>query len=95
MARRVARAIGFALLFGLIFGIIGAALGFTVGLGFSAFDEIVLHRGNPQGPLLFLLTGPLGVLIGLPYGWIKGVRPHVNASTTGSSALDGQTKRAH
>jgi len=68
----VFRAAAYAVLFAIGFGLLGAAAGFVIGLGLSAFDEVVLNKGNPQGPLLFLIGGPLGVLVGFFYGGYKG-----------------------
>ena len=45
-----------------------------MGLGISAFDDVVLGKGNAQGPMLFLLTGPVGAFAGMFYGWIRGYR---------------------
>jgi hypothetical protein len=48
-----------------------------VGLGISAFDDLVLGKGNAQGPMLFLVTGPVGVVWGMCHGWLKGYRSPV------------------
>jgi mannose/fructose/N-acetylgalactosamine-specific phosphotransferase system component IID len=77
----VFRAAAYAVLFAIGFGLLGAAAGFVIGLGLSAFDEIVLNKGNPQGPLLFLIGGPLGVFVGFFYGAYKGY----TKGTTGTS----------
>ena len=70
--RKGVRAVALAILFAFAFALAGVALGFFVGLAVSAFYEQVLHIGNPQGPLLMLLTGPLGALAGLAFGFWKG-----------------------
>jgi len=63
----------FAFGFGVLFGFAGAVAGFLVGLAISAYYEEVLHIGNPQGPLLFLFTAPIGFLIGLFFGAWKAI----------------------
>ena len=68
----MARSAAYAIAFTVLFGVIGAIGGFLVGFAWSTFDEVVRNRGNPQGPLLFIFTGPLGAIIGTFYGWIKG-----------------------
>ena len=72
--QKAIKTIAYAMLFAVVFGIVGAIGGFVIGLGISAFDEMVLNKGNPQGPLLFILTAPLGVVVGLAYGAMKGLR---------------------
>jgi hypothetical protein len=71
--RKGVRAIALAIVFGAVFAMGGVALGFVVGLAVSALYEEVLHLGNAQGPLLMLLTGPLGALTGLVFGFWKGL----------------------
>ena len=78
----VIRAAGYAVLFAIGFGLLGVVGGFVIGLGLSAFDEIVLNKGNPQGPLLFLIGGPLGVLVGFFYGAYKGYTHDTNAPSS-------------
>jgi hypothetical protein len=70
--RKGVRAIALAVFFAFAFTLAGIIIGFVVGLAVSAFYEEVLHVGNPQGPLLMFLTGPLGALAGLAYGFWKG-----------------------
>jgi ribose/xylose/arabinose/galactoside ABC-type transport system permease subunit len=65
--------VGFGLIFGILFAFVAAIAGFLVGLAFSIYYEQVLGIGNPQGPLLFLLTAPVGLLAGLLFGAWKGV----------------------
>ena len=67
-----ASVVGFALFFGCLFAFVGAIAGFLIGLGVSMYYEEVLGIGNPQGPLLFLITGPLGFLGGLVFGAWRG-----------------------
>lgn len=74
--------------FAIGFGVLGAIGGFVLGFGLSAFDELILNKGNPQGPLLFLLTGPLGVFAGLLYGIYKGYTHRVEARTGSGSESD-------
>ena len=69
---RLIRAAVYSVGFAVFFAAIGALGGFLTGLAVSIFDEVVRNRGNPQGPLLILLTGPLGAIIGAFYGWLKG-----------------------
>jgi len=71
--RKGVRATALAIFFAVAFALVGVALGFVVGLAVSMFYEQVLHIGNPQGPLLMLLTGPLGALAGLVFGFWKGL----------------------
>ena len=71
--RKGVRAIALAIVFAALFALAGVALGFVIGLAVSAFYEHVLHLGNAQGPLLMLLTGPLGALAGLFFGFWKGL----------------------
>lgn len=80
---RSLRALGYAVLFGIGFTILGAVAGFVVGLGISAFDEIVLDKGNAQGPLLLFLTAPVGAIGGAAYGWIKGFRSKQDHAKSG------------
>jgi hypothetical protein len=54
--------------------VFGAAGGFLIGWAISAYYEEVLGIGNPQGPLLFLLTAPAGFLLGFLYGIWKAIR---------------------
>lgn len=82
---RIVRALGYAVLFGIGFTILGAIAGFVIGLGISAFDEIVLNKGNPQGPLLLFLTAPIGAIVGTAYGWIRGFRSKQDNAENGSS----------
>jgi len=35
--------------FAIGFGVLGAIGGFVLGFGLSAFDELILNKGNPQG----------------------------------------------
>jgi hypothetical protein len=65
--------VGLALIFGFLFAFVGAIAGFLIGLAISAYYEQVLGIGNPQGPLLFLLTSPVGPLAGLIFGSWRGV----------------------
>ena len=65
--------VGFRLIFGFLFAFVGAIAGFLIGLAISIYDEQVLRIGNPQGPLLFLLTAPVGFLAGLLFGAWKSV----------------------
>ena len=71
--RKGIRAVALAVFFGLAFALAGIVVGFVGGLAVSAFSEAVLQTGNAQGPLLMLLTGPLGCLIGLVFGFRKGL----------------------
>jgi hypothetical protein len=71
--RKGVRAVALALFFALAFALAGTVVGFVIGLAVSAFYEEVLHLGNPQGPLLMFLTGPLGALVGLGFGFWKGL----------------------
>jgi len=66
--------IGFALFYEFGFAVFGAAGGFLIGWAISAYYEEVLGIGNPQGPLLFLLTAPAGFLLGFLYGIWKAIR---------------------
>ena len=66
--------VAFGLIFGILFAFLGAIAGFLVGLASSMYYEKVLGIGNPQGPLLFLLTAPVGLVIGLLFGVWKGVK---------------------
>ena len=70
----VVRAVVLSLSFAVLFGLVGSVGGFLVGMGLSAYDEIVRHVGNPQGPLLFLFTGPLGVATGFIVGLWMAIR---------------------
>ena len=78
----VIRAAVYAFIFAIGFGLIGVVGGFVIGLGLSAFDEIVLNKGNPQGPLLFLIAGPLGVFVGFFYGLYRGYTHGSNATSS-------------
>ena len=71
--RKGVRAIALSAIFALAFGLVGVIGGGVIGFAISAFYEEVLHIGNPQGPLLMLLTGPLGALTGIGYGFWKGL----------------------
>ena len=82
---RIARAVGYAVIFGIGFTMLGAVAGFVIGLGISAFDEIVLDKGNPQGPLLLFITAPIGTIVGSAYGWIRGFRSRQDNSERGLS----------
>jgi hypothetical protein len=68
------RTLAYAVVFAIAFGVVGAIGGFIVGLGLSTIDEIVLHKGNPQGPLLFIFAATLCVVFGLAYGIAKGMK---------------------
>jgi len=70
---RIAQVFGSVMFYGAVFGLVAASLGFVIGFSFSILELIVLDRHNAQGPFLFLLTGPFGVLAGLAYGAVKGV----------------------
>jgi hypothetical protein len=79
----LASIVGLALGFGFLFGLIGAVGGFVVGLAISMYYEQVLGIGNPQGPLLFLLTAPVGFVIGVVFGAWKGFSLTRSFRTTG------------
>ena len=68
----LASLVGLALSFGVLFTFIGAIGGFVVGLAISMYYEQVLGIGNPQGPLLFLLTAPVGFVAGIIVGAWRG-----------------------
>ena len=72
LLRKTIRAIALALLYAFMGGMIGAFLGFFGGLAIGIFYESVLKSGGAQGPLLMILTGPLGVAIGIGVGLWQG-----------------------
>jgi hypothetical protein len=85
--RKGVRAVALAVFFALAFGFAGVIAGFVIGMAISAYYEQVLHIGNPQGPLLMLLTGPLGAVGGIVYGLWKGIRMR-----DPNPAFDGRAK---
>jgi hypothetical protein len=71
--RKGVRAVALAVFFGVAFTLAGIVIGLIIGLAVSGFYEEVLTVGNAQGPLLMLVTGPIGGLVGLVFGFRKGL----------------------
>jgi len=60
----------------------------------SFYDETVRHVGNPQGPLLLVLTGPLGIVAGVFFGlWmaIKDTRQRCRSAKPQTRAAARQS----
>ena len=72
-SRKWVRALALAVFFGVAFTLAGIVVGLIIGLAVSGFYEEVLTVGNAQGPLLMLLTGPIGGLVGVVFGFRKGL----------------------
>jgi len=70
--------LGNAILYAMLFFFAGAFLGFVVGLGLGAFNEIIFDTPSPQAPMIFMITGPLGIIVGFIYGIFKGSQKHID-----------------
>lgn len=73
-SHRVFRVVKSAIVTGVWIAMVGTVLGALVGVLLGGIRELTTGNSGGNGPLLFLLTGPVGGLSGIIYGIWKEVR---------------------